>query len=208
MCRKAKTARSFSIYPALIRSHGPTLESLFAALPRPLPVPAYSVVSANSIPEPFHQLLVHDRHMTIAQERFHSCKIGVRVLQSQLRDGWYARQIVLIPRGTDRVVQGGAVRIHLHMLDPEVQTAIRREDTPLGHVLINHEVLRQIEVTRYLRIAPGDALKAWPGFNPTERCYARLGILHCDRQPAIEVFEIVPVYHFPINDASTLNPAP
>jgi hypothetical protein len=178
----------------LNRTQGPTLESLFATLPRPLPVPAYSVVGADAIPEPFHQLLVHDCHMTVAMEKFHDCRIDVRVLQRQREDGWYARQIVLVPRGAERVVQGGVVRIHLHMLDPEVQAAILREDTPLGHVLIDHEVLRHIEVTRYLKIEPGVAQASWPGFSMARPSYARLGILHCDGQPAIELFEIVPPY--------------
>jgi len=169
---------------------------LFSILPKPLPVPRYSIVDPKTIPEPFHQLLVHACHMTVAMEHFHQCKIGVRVVQRRSEDGWYARQIVLVPRGTDEVVQGGAVRIHMTMLDPEVQEAIRREDTPLGHVLIRHEVLRHIEVTNYLRIEPGPELANWPGFPEDEPCYARLGILYCDRQPAIELFEIVPTYQF------------
>jgi hypothetical protein len=178
----------------LNRSHGPTLESLFAALPQPLTVPPYRVVAAGTIPEPFQQLLVHDCHMTVAMEKFHRCTIGVRVLQRERQPDWYARQILLLPRGAEQVVQGGVVRIHLHMLDSDVQQAILREDTPLGHVLINHEVLRHIEVTRFLRIDPGEGLQLWPGFRADAPAYARLGILHCDGKPAIELFEIVPTY--------------
>lgn len=167
----------------------PTLEALFASLPQPLALPPYQTVAAADIPEPAHQLLVHDSHMTVAMETFHDCKIGVKVLQRQRNDDWYARQILLHPVGTDRVVQGGIVRIHLHMLDPEVQAAILREDTPLGHVLINHEVLRHIEVTSYVRF---DTLNDWPGFPHNTPAYGRLGILYCDLQPAIELFEVVP----------------
>jgi hypothetical protein len=169
------------------------LETLFAALPNPLPIPAYQVIAAAAVPEPFHRLLVHDRHMTVAMEQYHRCQIDVRVVQRQ-HNSWYARQIVLHPHGSDRIVQGGIVRIHLNMLDPEVQQAILREDTPLGHVLIKNEVLRHIEVTRYLRIEPGDAMNMWPGFPLNAPAYARLGILHCDGQPAIELFEVVPSY--------------
>lgn len=168
---------------------GPTLEALFAALPRPPVLPHYQMVSRDHVPEPYHQLLVHDRHMTIAQENYHRCKIGVKVLQSGQKDDWYARQILLMPKGADRVVQGGVVRIHLYMLDPEVQAAILREDTPLGYVLINHEVLRRIEVTSFVRI---ESLNDWPGFPVNSPTYGRLGILYCNHQPAIELFEVLP----------------
>ncbi|MFO0815351.1 MAG: hypothetical protein U0796_19220 [Gemmatales bacterium] len=133
--------------------------------------------------------------MTVAMEEFHHCKIGVKVLQSRkprAAGDWYVRQIVLHPVGSTRIVQGGLVRIHLSMLDPAVQAAILREDTPLGHVLIDHDVLRHIEVKQYLRLEAGPALGAWPTFPTDKTAYGRLGILYCDLQPAIEVFEIVP----------------
>lgn len=167
---------------------GPSLETLFASLPQPIPLPPYQCVDPVTIPEPFHQLLVHDRHMTVAMESYHRCQIRVQVLQRQQTNEWYARQILLLPVGENRVVQGGIVRIHLYMLDPEVQEAILCESLPLGHVLIHHEVLRHIEVSSYVRF---DFLH-WPGFTANSPCYGRLGILYCNHQPAIELFEVIP----------------
>lgn len=132
--------------------------------------------------------------MTIAMEAHHRCKIAVRVLQRQRFDGWYARQSVLHPAGSEHVVQGGLVRIHLAMLDQNVQQAILREDTPLGHVLIDHDIMRHIEVTNYLRFEPVPAMAAWRGFDASQPSFGRLGILHCDGQPAIELLEIVPPF--------------
>jgi chorismate-pyruvate lyase len=176
----------------LVSTNSPTLESLFAALPHRAPVPRYRYVSSSEIPEPYRHLLVHDRHMTVAMETHHLCKVKVRVLQSCREDGWYARQIVLAKENTQQVVLGGIVRIHLSMLDEEVQAGILSEGTPLGHVLIDHEVLRHIEVQRYLVIDGGPAMAVWPGFERSPKVYGRLGILHCDCQPAIELFEILP----------------
>lgn len=167
---------------------GPSLETLFATLPHPVPLPPYQLIDPSTLPEPYHQLLVHDRHMTVAMENYHHCRIRVQVLQRQQYKDWYARQILLLPMGENRVVQGGIVRIHLHMLEPEVQEAILREDTPLGHVLINQVVLRHIEVTDYVRFE----YLNWPGFNTNVACYGRLGILYCNHQPAIELFEVIP----------------
>lgn len=179
-----------------------SLEALSQTLPKPLAVPPYRVLPAWEVPEPYQHLLVHDRHMTLAMEEYHRCKIAVSVLQSNgksLRQArhrdqmWYVRQIVLHPVGEKRIVQGGIVRIHLSMLEPAVQEAILREETPLGHILVEHEVLRHISVKKYLAVERGNALSAaWPSFPVDQVAYARLGILYCDLQPAIEVFEIVP----------------
>ncbi len=170
----------------------PTLEALCASLTKPVMVPPYHFVHESEVPEPFHQLLVHDRHMTTSMEAFHDCKVAVRVLQSHRTENWYSRQILLLSKRTQQVVLGGIVRIHLSMLDPDVQAGILREDTPLGHVLISHDVLRHIEVTQYLKFEPSAAMKAWPGFSSDQPSYGRLGILYCDLQPAIELFEVVP----------------
>lgn len=170
----------------------PTLEALIASLPSPPAVPTYQSVAPDQMPEPFRSLLVHDRHMTIAMEDFHQCKITVRVLQRRQFDGWYARQILLEKVGSAEVVQGGIVRIHLYMLDAPVQAAILKEDTPLGHVLINNNVMRHIHVTSFLRLEPGPALAAWPGFDSMSPAWGRLGIIYCNHQPAIELFELVP----------------
>jgi hypothetical protein len=180
------------IQPALGSTPYPTLESLYSALPEPLSLPVYHHIAPEQVPEPFHHLLVHSQHMTIAMEAHYRCKIAVHVLQRRRFDGWYARRIVLHPKGTEQIVQGGLVRIHLSMLDADVQQAILREDTPLGYVLISHDIMRQIEVTNYLRFEPGPAMEAWPGFDPNKPSFGRLGILHCDGQPAIELLEIVP----------------
>jgi len=170
----------------------PTLEALCACLPRPVVVPPYQFVHESDVPEPFHQLLVHDRHMTTSMEAYHNARVTVRVLQSQQKESWYSRQILLLTIGAKKVVQGGIVRIHLSMLDPAVQAAILQQDTPLGHILIEHDVLRHIEVTHYLKLEPGAALGNWPGFADDRAAYGRLGILYCDLQPAIELFEVVP----------------
>ena len=47
-----------------------------------------------------------------------------------------------------RVIQLGIVRINFDFLDPEVRQEIVAERTPLGHILIGHNVLREIELWR------------------------------------------------------------
>jgi hypothetical protein len=61
----------------------------------------------------------------------------------------------------------------------------------LGRILIEHNVLREIEPTAYLRITPTPLLTNWFGLPEPQLTYGRLGIIHCDGQPAIEVLEIL-----------------
>jgi chorismate-pyruvate lyase len=170
---------------------GPTLEDLFATLPTPPPVPAYEPVPAAAVPEPYRALLVHDEHMTVTMEAHHGSPVEVRVLQRGRRGMWYARQIVLVKEGTDDLVQGGVVRINLDLCAAPVRQAILREDTPLGRILIDHDVMRRIEVTAYLRVASDPHVRRWLRVDHDRPTYARLAYIHTDGRPAIELFEIV-----------------
>jgi hypothetical protein len=172
----------------------PSLESLYAAMPELGPTPQYRPVTPGDVSEPYASLLVHDRHMTVAMEEYHDDKVEVKVLRRHQTGDSYIRQILLITRKTKLVVQGGIVRIDLSQLADPVRAKILEERTPLGHVLIQNDVLRHIDVTSYIELAPGFAQHSWPGFLPTTPVFGRLGILYCNHQPAIELFEVIPQY--------------
>lgn len=168
------------------------LRSLHESIGLPLSQPV-TVVGSEQVPEPYHQLLVHDQHMTVAMENFHQCKVAVKVLKTAKAGSHYTRQILLHPvNEPGKIIQGGLVRIHLDMLDEEVAAAILREDTPLGHILIHHDVLRKIEVLHYVRLDKSPQWQNWPGFQGEKEGYGRLAYIHCDDQPAIELFELIP----------------
>src|SRR5262249_3526568 len=108
------------------------------------------------------------------------------------RDGLdYARKIILTLRGSGKVVLFGIVRINLEYCSPPVREAILAEKTPLGRVLIEHNVLRRIEPLAYFRVDPGLRQLAWFGLDQPAPLYGRLGFIHCDEQPAVELLEIV-----------------
>jgi hypothetical protein len=170
---------------------GPDLPSLFALFPDVGDVPAFETVSASAVPPPYRNLLVHTHHMTVTVEAHHGGPVDVRVLD-RVHDGdTYARKILLVLRSTGQVVQFGIVRIRLECCSEAVRKAILAENTPLGRVLIAHDVLRRIELTAFLRVPPGPALDAWFGPDAGGPTYGRLGFIHCDGLPAVELLEIV-----------------
>ena len=74
----------------------------------------------------------------------------------------------------------------------EVRREIESRQTPLGRVLINHNVLRQVELVQLWRIMPGPDLRtqlAIPADVPT--VYGRTALIHCNGQPAVELLEVV-----------------
>ena len=56
-------------YPT--RTAGPQLPTLFALFPPADDVPEYQLVPADEVPPPYHELLVHEHHMTVTVEAHH-----------------------------------------------------------------------------------------------------------------------------------------
>ena len=170
---------------------GPDFAGLYGMFPDPEGPPLAEVVPAHEVPEPYRGLLVHTHHMTVTVEQFHGSLVGVRVLDSRLEGDTYCRKILLVLQGTDRVVQFGAVRIHLNHCEPAVREAILAQQTPLGRILIERGVLRSIHPTAYLKVIPNASMRGWFGMDSPATTYGRLGVITTDGRPAIEVLEVV-----------------
>src|SRR5207237_74359 len=83
------------------------------------------------------------------------------------------------------------MRVHLRYCSAAVRDEIVAGQTPLGRILIQHNVLRRIEPTGYLRVLPRPAMMKWFGFPHAQPTYGRLAIIHCDEMPAVELLEMV-----------------
>jgi chorismate-pyruvate lyase len=174
-----------------VRRVAPSLEELFAEFPPADDCPDYEIVAADDVPEPYHTLLVHEHHMTVTVEAHHGAPVDVHILARRHNGNHYTRKIVLTPQGSQRVVLFGIVRINLSYCSPAVRDKIVEGKTPLGRILIEHDVLRRIEISAYLRIRPGPKQLAWFGLTQPQPFYGRLGYIHCDGKPAVELLEVV-----------------
>jgi len=167
-------------WPGLFRLFAPEAE-----------LPGLTAISAAEVPEPYHRLLVHTEHMTVTVETFYAQPVVVRVLGRHLADQRYSRKILLALQQTGEIVQFGIVRIGLNFCPPPVREAILAEREPLGRILIAHDLLRRIELTGFVRVAPGPATRQWFGPDTNRDTYGRLGYIHVGDQPAIELVEIL-----------------
>lgn len=152
---------------------------------------SFSEVAANQIPEPYRSLLNHDAHMTVTLEKYHSSQVDIRVLRKQHCQTNYAREILLSRQTDQQVVQYGIVRLNFGYLDEQVQQEIESQQVPLGRVLIEHDVMRQVKLLSLYEINPGPALVEALGIEPESRCFGRTAMIFCNDQPAIELLEIV-----------------
>jgi hypothetical protein len=167
------------------------MKTLFGLFPPADDMPEYEYVAADEVPPPYHGLLVHEHHMTVTVEAHHGSLVDVRVLAHRQDGDSYARKILLALQSNGRIVQFGIARVNLGYCSPEVRAEIVAAGKPLGRILIQHNVLRRIEPTAFLRVIPGSAMMEWFSLRRRQQSYGRLAYIHCDGKPAIELLEIV-----------------
>jgi chorismate-pyruvate lyase len=155
----------------------------------------FARVEVAEMPPDYQRLLAHDEHMTVTVEEFHGSVVDVRVLQQYREDDVYSRCSLLVCRSTGRAVQLGVMRINLHGLSAGVRDEIESCKTPLGRILIRHNVLRRVELQRLWRIAPGPQLRANlalpSGPGDAGPIYGRSAGILVEGRAAVELLEIV-----------------
>ena len=166
-----------------------TLVALFYDAPEQLG--RFIETTADDLPPVPRQLLAHNHHMTVTVEAHHGSLVDVQVLATQRQGQFYARKILLARQSDGQVVQFGIVRINFDFLDEAVRREIEARRTPLGRILIEHNVMREVELFDLYRIEPGPDLCELFSIVPADMTYGRTALIHCNGQPAIELLEIV-----------------
>ena len=174
------------------RTVTPDLDTLIGLFyPRPEALGQFEEVGSHDLERDYRMLLAHDSHMTVTVERFHNAKVDVRVLESRLDGDHYSRKILLARQTDGQVVQFGIMRLDFTCVNPVVRQKIESQATPLGRILIEHNVLREVHLTRLYKVTPGEDLRRLFGMQPGEITYGRTAIIHFDGEPAVELLEIV-----------------
>ena len=133
--------------------------------PQPADLGQFDEVTAADMPPAYRTLLAHQNHMTVTVEKFHGSPVDVRVLETSITGQHYARKILLARQSDGQVVQFGIVRLNFAHVSDAVRREIESRRTPVGRVLIEHNVLREIHLVRLWRMTPGSDLRscsAWP----------------------------------------------
>jgi chorismate-pyruvate lyase len=151
----------------------------------------FEPVAARDMPETYRSLLAHNEHMTVKLESAHECLVDVRVLAEWRDEASYARNSILARQASDDALQFGIMRIWLDDLPASACDQITVERVPLGRVLIQHKLLREVELIALWRIEPGPALRRHLPLAAGQPIYGRSAQILVDERPTVQVLEIV-----------------
>ncbi|MDB4766442.1 hypothetical protein OAG71_02010 [bacterium] len=166
-----------------------TLVSLFFS--DPSMVGDFKLVQPAKLPEHFRFLLNHEGHMTVTLEQHYDEHVNVQVLDTRHDKRFYSRKILLDRKSDHKVVQFGIVTLDTRKLPPITFAEIAKQETPLGRVLIDHHVHREVHLFKLYQIAAGPELAKHFGIAEGEMVAGRTAIIDCCGGPAIGLLEIV-----------------
>jgi len=147
--------------------------------------------SLDDFPPACRTLLAHNEHMTVALESFHKSPASVEVVAEWRDENSYARCSLLSRQSDGTVVQFGTMRIWLADLPADAQDEITSKKSPLGRVLIEHNLLREVELITLWQIEPGPVLQQHLQVNGKKPLYGRTAQILVDERPTVQLLEIV-----------------
>ena len=151
----------------------------------------FEPVTVDRLPPEYRTLLAHTEHMTVALESFHKTTVAVEALAEWRDESSYARCSLLSRQGEGTILQFGIMRIWLADLPVAAQAEITSKRTPLGRVLIEHNLLREVELIRLWQIEPGPVLRKHLHVSGKTTLYGRTAQILVDERPTVQLLEIV-----------------
>jgi chorismate-pyruvate lyase len=151
----------------------------------------FEPASLDNLPPPCQTLLAHNEHMTVALEYFHKSPVSVEVLAEWRDEASYARCSLLRRQSDGTLVQFGMMRIWLADLPAAAQEQIASKRSPLGRVLIEHNLLREVELITLWAIEPGTVLRQHLKVDGKTPLYGRTAQILVDERPTVQLLEIV-----------------
>lgn len=180
--------------PLTIETAGPWLTSVLGQFPDDrIEAGQVEVLEGDALTGAYSGLLDHTHHMTVTLEERYGAPVHLEVLEVDHSGDSYSRKLILRAGEGGPVVLAGIMRFRLECVDQEVREEILEARTPLGRILIEHQVLRKIETIAFLRFPLGNSFgKLLDATEKEPFTYGRLAIIFCDGEPAVELLELIP----------------
>jgi chorismate-pyruvate lyase len=155
----------------------------------------FDPVAADELPADERSLLAHNDHMTVTLEEAFGSSVAVQTLAEWHDESSYARNSLLARQTDGRILQFGIMRIWLADLPAAMRDEITIERLPLGRVLIDHNMLREVELIALWRIAAGPALERNLKVKTDQTLYGRSAQILVGGRPTVQMLEIVSPSH-------------
>ena len=159
-----------------------------------LVMPEYEVVPAHALSDAGRDLLAHNEDMVARLQDHYQDTFHLSILQTRSEAGALSRLVKLVANRDNRIVEFGAIRIHLSRFSEKAVKLIREGRKPLGNILQTEKVIHRSVPQAYFRLHPDSFIAAAMGTNDESRwLYGRQNVhLNPSGQPLAEVVEILP----------------
>ncbi len=177
--------------PPVVAPLAHPLDEFYAQASRPFP--HLKRVPGDEVPEPYKQLLVHNRDMTPTLKAYYKDTLEVEVLRRDQRGDFYFREVLLVIHGSRQPAEFGAIKINLALLSSPARKEILEERTPLGEILEKHAIEHSSRPKAYLQIKSDEFIGAVFKLSQPQWLYGRRNTLSDPAHRAIaEIVEILP----------------
>lgn len=156
-------------------------------------LPRLEILDGSRLPEPYRDLLVHDRDMTRTLEAHHGDSIRLRTAASTLSGGIYRRRVVLELEHSGRAVEFGATRVHLERFPEPWRGLILAAERPLGGILNAWGIAYRSRPSAFFRTEGDDRIRSALGLAEPTPLYGRRNTLSDpEGRPLADILEILP----------------
>ena len=150
-------------------------------------------IDGTDMPEPYRKLLVHADDMTPTLEHFHGARIHLRMVNREVTEAAYTREVILEAGEQNVPVEFGAIAIHLEQFSEAARELILGESVPLGTILADHAIIHHSCPQAYFRVNSDPLITEALGLPASTELYGRCNI---HRDPAgnhlAETVELLP----------------
>ena len=109
-------------------------------------------IDGADMPEPYRKLLVHADDMTPTLEQFHGARIHLRMVNREVTEAAYTREVILEAGEKNKPVEFGAIAIHLEQFSEAARELILCESVPRGTILADNAILHESCPQAYFRV--------------------------------------------------------
>jgi chorismate-pyruvate lyase len=160
---------------------------------RGIRLPSVTRIGGYEMPDPYRKLLVGEHDMTPTLESFHGGQIELRVLDHHVGEGTYSRLVDLVVIDTGKVVEFGAIVIHLQHFPKHARELILEEHCPLGSILAQERVEHASCPQAFLRVESDTLINEALGLTGDRSLYGRRNyLLAKDDRVLADIIEILP----------------
>ena len=161
-------------------------------------LPRIAQIPGESVPPPYHSLLVHEQDMTSTLESYWGTSLHLKVLDKHLENASLTRQVVLLTDSEEQPVEFGAIRIQLDRFEDSAREEIVACHRPLGNLLLHFKMAFSCHPNAFFSFESDEMIRNAFALTEPHMLYGRHTILVNDVEETLaEVVEILPPFQNP-----------